>query len=231
MNEKSLGGAEYFLSFIDDKTRYVWVYFLRTKGEVYEKFLEWKAMVELATEKRLKAIRTDNGGEYTSRKFQEYLKTEGVYHELTVPKNPEQNGVAERINRTLIETARSMLIDSHLPHSFWAEAISTAAYLCNRSPTKAVAEMTPYEAWTGKRPQVDGLRVFGYQAFVHIPKDERKKLDSKSRRCIFGGYGVTTKGYRLYNPMKKKVCYSRDVIFMEDKYNQLKPEEEAERRV
>ena len=231
MNEKSLGGAEYFLSFIDDKTRYVWVYFLRTKGEVYEKFLEWKAMVELATEKRLKAIRTDNGGEYTSRKFQEYLKTEGVRHELTVPKNPEQNGVAERINRTLIETARSMLIDSHLPHSFWAEAISTAAYLRNRSPTKAVAEMTPYEAWTGKRPQVDGLRVFGCQAFVHIPKDERKKLDSKSRRCIFWGYGVTTKGYRLYDPMKKKVCYSRDVIFMEDKYNQLKPEEEAERRV
>ena len=188
-------------------------------------------MVELATEKRLKAIRADNGGEYTSRKFQEYHKTEGVRHELTVPKNPEQNGVAERINRTLIETARSMLIDSHLPHSFWAEAVSTAAYLRNRSPTKAVAEMTPYEAWTGKRPQVDGLRVFGCQAFVHIPKDERKKLDSKSRRCIFLGYGVTTKGYRLYDPMKKKVCYSRDVIFMEDKYNQLKPEEEAERRV
>eukprot|EP00731_Ephydatia_muelleri_P016374 Em0009g798a len=231
MNEKSLGGAEYFLSFIDDKTRYVWVYFLLTKGEVYEKFLEWKAMVELATEKRLKAIRTDNGGEYTSRKFQEYLKTEGVRHELTIPKNPEQNGVAERINRTLIETARSMLIDYHLPHSFWAEAISTAAYLRNRSPTKAVAEMTPYEAWTGKKPQVNGLRVFGCQAFVHIPKDERKKLDSKSRRCIFWGYGVTTKGYRLYDPLKKKVCYSRDVIFMEDKYNQLKPEEEAERRV
>ena len=93
----------------------------------------------------------------TSRKFQEYLKTEGVRHELTIPKNPEQNGVAERINRTLIETARSMLIDSHLPHSFWAEAISTAAYLRNRSPTKAVAKMTPYEAWTGKKPQVDGL--------------------------------------------------------------------------
>ncbi|KAL5494293.1 hypothetical protein EMCRGX_G015594 [Ephydatia muelleri] len=177
MNEKSLGGAEYFLSFIDDKTRYVWVYFLRNK---------------------------DNGGECTSRKFQEYLKTEGVRHELTIPKNPEQNGVAERINRTLIETARSMLIDSHLPHSFWAEAISTAAYLRNKSPTKAVAEMTPYEAWTGKKPQVDGLRVFGCQAFVHIPKDERKKLDSKSRRCIFLGYGVTTKGYRLYDPLKKK---------------------------
>ena len=98
MNEKSLGGAEYFLSFIDDKTRYVWVYPLRTKDEVYEKFREWKAMVELATGKRLKVINTDNGGEYTSREFETYLKAEGVRHELTIPKNPEQNGVAERIN-------------------------------------------------------------------------------------------------------------------------------------
>ena len=98
VNEKSLGGAEYFLSFIDDMTRYVWVYPLRTKDEVYEKFCEWKAMVELATGKRLKVINTDNGGEYTSREFETYLKAEGVRHELTIPKNPEQNGVAERIN-------------------------------------------------------------------------------------------------------------------------------------
>ena len=96
-------------------------------------------------------------------------------HELTIPKNPEQNGVAERMNRTLIEAARSMLIDSHLPHSFWAEAILTATYLRNRSPTRAVAKMTPYDAWTGTKPHVDGLRVFGCQAFVHIPTDERKK--------------------------------------------------------
>ena len=230
MNEKSLGRAEYFLSFIDDKTRYVWVYPLRTKSEVYEKFREWKAMVELATGRKLKAIRTDNGGEYISREFQTYLKA-GVCHKLTIPKNPEQNGIAERINRTLIETARSMLVDSHLPHSFWAEAISTAAYLCNRSPTRAVAGMTPYEAWTGQKPQVDGLRVFGCQAFVHIPKDERKKLDSKSKRCIFLGYGATTKGYRLYDPLKKRICFSRDVIFNEDKYGQLEPEEGAEGRM
>ena len=114
-------------------------------------------MVELATRRKLKAIHTDNGNEYTSREFQTYLKAEGVRHELTIPKNPEQNGVAERINRMLIETARSMHVDSHLPHSFWAEAVSTAAYLRNRSPTMAVAGMTPYKAWTGQKPQVDGL--------------------------------------------------------------------------
>ena len=152
MNEKSRSGAEYFLSFIDDKTRYVWVYFLSFKDQVFEKFLEWKASVERSTGRKLKTIRTDNGGECTSSEFIAYLKAEGVRHELTVPKNPEQNGVAERMNRTLVETTRSMLVGANLPHRFWAEALSTATYLRNRCPTKAVCGMTPCEAWTGKKP-------------------------------------------------------------------------------
>ena len=146
MNEKSLGRAEYFLSFIDDKTCYVWVYFLKSKDQVFKKFLEWKAMVERSTGRKLKAFRTDNGGEFTSKEFEAHLTKEGVRHELTVPKNPEQNGVAERMNRTLVETARSMLINANLPHIFWAEALSTAIYIRNRSPTKAVCGMTPHEA-------------------------------------------------------------------------------------
>ena len=217
MNEKSLGGAEYFLTFIDDKTRYVWVYCLQHKNQVFEKFCEWKVMVERSTSQTLKAIRTDNGGEFTSTKFETYLKAEGVKHELTVPKNPEQNGVAERMNRTLVETVRSILCHANLPLKFWGEALSTAAYLHNRSPTKALKGMTPYEAWTGEKPKVDHIRIFGCQAFVHVPKDERKKLDSKSKKCIFMGYGTTTKGYRLYDPLKKKIVFSRDVIFNEQK--------------
>ena len=121
------------------------------------------------------------------------------------------------MNRTLVETARSMLINANLPHRFWAEALSTATYICNRSPTKAVCGMTPHEAWTGEKPRVDGLRVFGCQVSVHIPKDERKKLESKSRKCVLLGYGTTIKGYRLYDPLKKKVFHSRDVIFNEQK--------------
>ena len=121
------------------------------------------------------------------------------------------------MNRTLVETVRSMLSCANLPHKFWGEALSTAAYLRNRSPTKAVKGMTPYEAWTGEKPKVDHLRIFGCQAFVHVPKDERKKLDSKSRKCVLMGYGTTTKGYRLYDPLKKKVVFSRDVIFNEQK--------------
>ena len=103
-------------------------------------------MVEKSTGEKLKVLCTDNGGEYTSKEFQAYLTQEGVRHELMIPKTPEQNGVAERMNRTLVETVRSMLVDSNLPHAFWAEALSTATYLRNRSPTKAVVGMTPYEA-------------------------------------------------------------------------------------
>ena len=138
------------------------------------------------------------------------------------------------MNRTLLETVRSMLFNSNLPHSFWAEALSTATYLRNRSPTKAVAGMTPHEAWTGEKPQVSGLRVFGCQAFVHIPKDDRRKLDSKSKKCVFLGYGANTKGYRLYDSQTKKVVYSRDVIFNEQKCGFDKPtdsQKEPERHV
>ena len=120
--------------------------------------------------RKLKVLRTDNGGEYTSADFKKYLKKEGVRHELTVPKTPEQNGVAERMNRTLVEAVRSMLAEAKLPHCFWAEALSTAVYLRNRSPTKAVKGMTPFEAWTGDKPIVEHLRAFGCAAHAHGPR-------------------------------------------------------------
>ena len=101
---------------------------------------------------------------------------------MTIPKTPEQNGVAERLNRTLVEMARSMLLDGKLKLKFWAEAVSTAVYLKNRTPSSAL-KITPYEAWHGSKPKVDHLRVFGCDAFAHIPKDERSKFDSKTRKC------------------------------------------------
>ena len=108
------GGAEYFLTFTDDKTKYTWVYILKTKDQVFDCFLQWKALVERQSKRKLKTLRTDNGGEYTSNKFEKYLKDEGIRHEKTVPKTPKQNGVAKRLNRTLVESARSMLLDANL---------------------------------------------------------------------------------------------------------------------
>ena len=101
------------------------------------------------------------------------------------------------MNRTLVETVWSILADSRLPHKFWAEALSTAAYLINRSPTKTLDGKTPFQAWYGKKPNVSHLRVFGCSAYIHIPKDERKKLDPKAKKCIFLGYGTSRKGYQL----------------------------------
>ena len=144
-----------------------------------------------------------------------------------MPKTPQQNGVAERLNRTMVETTRSMLIDAKLPYRFWAEALSTAVYLRNRSPIKAVDGITPSEAWTGKKPDVAHMRVFGCEAYAHIPKDERRKLDPKARKSILLGYGEETKGYRLYDIEKKKVFHSRDVQFNEaEREVQLEPVEQ-----
>ena len=187
--------------------------------------------MEKSTGRKLKALRTDNGGEYTSAEFEAYLRKEGVRHELTVPKTPEQNGVAERMNRTLVETTRSMLGYSKLPPKFWAEALSTAVYLRNRSPTKAVEGMTPFEAWVGEKPNVGHLRTFGCVAYAHVAKDERKKLDAKARKCVFLGYGTETKGYRLYDPKRAKVFFSRDVVFNEKKHGiEKEPNREEENR-
>ena len=121
INAKSLSGAKYFLTFIDDCTCYVWVYVLKCKDQVLEMFLEWKALVEKSTGQKLKMLRTDNGGEYTCTKFHQYLKREGIRHQLTIPKTPEENGVAERMNRTLIEKVRAMLADAKLPQKFWTK--------------------------------------------------------------------------------------------------------------
>jgi hypothetical protein len=216
MNLPSLGGAIYFVTFIDDFSHYTWVYLLKRKSEVFEKFQKWKALVENASGRKLKVLRTDQGGEYMSNEFKAFLESTGVRHEHTVPKTPEQNGVAERMNRTLIETVRSMLADANLPHEFWAEALSTAVYLRNRSPTKTLLKKTPFQAWMGKKPSVGHLRVFGCKAYAHVPKDERGKLDSKSKQCIFVGYGEEARGYRLYDPIKKRICLSRDVLFNEN---------------
>ena len=167
------------LSFIDDKTHFTWVYMLKKKDEVFRKFREWKAMVGRESRHRLKTLRTDNGGEYTSSEFKEYLEAEGVRHELMIPKTPEQNGVAERINRTFVEAVCSMLIGAKLPEKVWAESLSTAVYLRNRSPSKAVVGMTPFEAWNNYKPDVSHLRVFGCTVYAHIEKDERSKLKKR----------------------------------------------------
>ena len=175
-------------------------------------------MVEKSSEKFLKALRSDNGGEYISTEFEDYLRREGIAHQSTVRKTPEQNGVAERMNRTLLDKVRSMLHHSKLPLRFWAEALATATHVRNCSPTTALDE-TPYERWNGEKPDVSNLRVFGCKAYAHIPKEKRKKLDPKSQKCIFVGYPPGVKGFKLYDPNTQKMIVRRDVVFVENDFD------------
>ncbi|KAJ4717099.1 Retrovirus-related Pol polyprotein from transposon TNT 1-94 [Melia azedarach] len=186
------------------------------KSEVFEAFKKFKAAVEKESGRQIKAIRTDRGGEFTSKEFQEFCEANGIRRFLTVPRSPQQNGVAERKNRTILNIARSMLKSKRLPKEFWAEAVSTAVYLSNRSPTRSVWGKTPQEAWCGRKPGISHLRVFGSVAHVHVPHERRTKLDDKSESFIFIGYDSSSKGYKLYNPNSKTIVISRDVIFDEE---------------
>ena len=212
---QSLCSGEYFVAFLDDHTRYVWVYILKQKREVFQRFRGWKALVEKSSGRKIKIFCTENGGEYTSTEFSTYLIQEGIKQELTTPHTPQQNGAAKRLNHTLIEGVHTMLADSKLPHQFWAEALSTYVYLKNRSPTKALDGITPYEAWSGIKPDVSILCIFGCSAYPHVPKIKRKKLDIKTRKCVLLGYGTNQKGYRLHDVKRKKIVHSRDVVFDE----------------
>ena len=131
---KSVGNSRYYVTFIDDSTRKVWVYFLKNKSDVFSVFKRWKTEVENQTGLKVKSLKSDNGGENDSQEFKDFCSKHGIRTIKTIPETPEQNGVAERMNRTLNERARCMRIQSGLPKAFWAEAINAAAYLINRGP-------------------------------------------------------------------------------------------------
>lgn len=213
----SLGGARYFVSFIDDFSRRCWVYPIRRKADVFAVFKTFKARVELESEKKIKCLRTDNGGEYTSDEFDNFCQHEGIKRQFTTAYTPQQNEVAERMNRTLLERTRAMLKAAGLEKSFWAEAVNTACYVINRSPSTAIELKTPMEMWTGKPTDYSRLHIFGSPVYVMYNTQEVSKLDSKSRKCVFLGYADGVKGYRLWDPTAHKVVISRDVIFAEDK--------------
>ena len=212
MNENLLI-FEYFLTFIDDKSHCAWVYPLKTKDQVFDCFLEWKALVEKSK------LFTLTIGKSTLQRHLKPTWNQKGYGMHTIPKTPGKNGVVEQLNWTLVESSRSILLDAKLPHKFWVEAISTAVNLRNCCQTKTVKDMTPYKAWHGEKPKVEHLRLFGCDAYAHIPKNEWGKLDWKARRCILLGYNQETEGYILYDPTRRKVLHSRNVKNQKESQN------------
>jgi hypothetical protein len=169
MKTTSRGGAQYFVTFIDDFSKKTHVYLLKTKERCLTNSRHIKALVENQTGMKIKTLRSDNGGEFVSKKFDNFLDECGIQRQTSAPYTPQQNGVAERANRTIMECARSMIRAQGLDLEFWAEAVNMVVYIKNRCPTKALESKTPQEAWTSRKPDVSHLRVFSCKAFAHIP--------------------------------------------------------------
>jgi len=164
---------------------------------------------------KIKVLRSDNRGEFVSKKFDAFLAECGIQRQTSAPYSPQQNGVAEHANRTIMECARSMILAQRLELEFWGEAVNMAMYIKNRCPTKALDSKTPQEAWSGRKPHVSHLRVFGCKAFAHVLDENRTKLESKFMPCVFLGYYEGTKVYRLMCVQMKRIIKIRDVVFME----------------
>src|ERR1700722_18946751 len=176
MSVTSNGGARYFVTFIDDYSRFIVVNLMKSKAEVIQHFMTYRAWSENVTGNRIKILRSDNGGEFISKEFDSLLTKHGIARQTSPPYTPEHNGVAERANRTIVESARSMLHGAKLTLSYWGEAVMTAVYVRNRCPSKVVVNKTPFEAWSGEPPSVGHLRVFGCTAYAHVSKQRRTKL-------------------------------------------------------
>ncbi|UYV63153.1 hypothetical protein LAZ67_2003300 [Cordylochernes scorpioides] len=214
MQEVSKGGMRYFVCFKDDFTKYRSVYFLKGKSQVIEK-LEQFLLETKTTGHIVKEILTDGGKEFVNKETSKITNKYGINHRITMPYTPQQNGSAERENRTLIEAARSMIYAKNMSLKLWAEAVNTATYVLNRTGPTQIEGKTPYELWFDKKPAVDHLRIFGTECFVHVPDEKRRKLDAKSEKGIFVGYCSNKDGYRIWMPNSNKVVTSRDVIFKE----------------
>jgi transposase InsO family protein len=209
------GGRRHFLLLVDDHSRYMWVRLLRSKDEAPVAIEQWQALVDAETGRVLRVLRTDNGGEFTSVEFGEWCAGRGVRRHLAAPYSPQQNGVVERRNQTVVAMAQSLLKERQMPAMFWGEVVVTAVYLLNRVPTKSLARRTPYEAWHGVKPAVHHLRIFGCVVHVKTVKPHLRKLEDQSTKMVLLGYEKGTKAYRVFDPTAQRVHDSRDVVFDE----------------
>ncbi|KAL0293730.1 UNVERIFIED_CONTAM: Copia protein [Sesamum angustifolium] len=203
----------------------MYLYLIFDKSEAFDAFKAYKVEVEKQLEKSIKIVRSDRGGEYYGRytekgqnpgPFAAFLKEEGIIAQYTMPGTPQQNGVAERRNRTLMDMVRSMMSHTNLSLELWSEALKTAVYILNRVPSKVVPK-TPFELWKGWKPSLGHLHIWGCPVEVRIYNPNIRKLDPRTISGYFIGYAENSKGYRFYCPSHiPRIVEARNAKFLED---------------
>jgi hypothetical protein len=217
----TLSLKKWFITFIDDHSRVCWVYLLKGKSDVCQAVQDFFKMVQNQFQTNIQVFRSDNGKEYFNTNLSDFFRKNGTVHQSSCPNTPQQNGVAERKNRHLLEVARALLFSSKVPNYLWGEAVLTAAYLINRVPSKVLNFQTPIhifnECFPFDRVSNDlTLKIFGCTAFVHEHKNI-SKLEPRAIKCVFVGYSPTQKGYKCFDPKNKKMFVTMDVTFFENK--------------
>ncbi|GJS25825.1 putative ribonuclease H-like domain-containing protein [Tanacetum coccineum] len=215
MRVQTINGKKYILVIVDDYSRFTWVKFLRSKDETPTVVIKFLKQIQVGLNKTVRFIRTDNGTEFVNKTLYDYYESIGIFHQKTVPRTPQQNGVVERQNRTLVEAARTMLIFSKAPMFLWAEAVATACYTQNRSLIHTRHDKTPYELVHNKKPDLTFFRVFGALCYPTNDSENLGKLQPRADIGIFIGYAPSRKGYRIYNKRTRQIMETIHVQFDE----------------
>ncbi|KAL1944894.1 hypothetical protein VTO73DRAFT_2514, partial [Trametes versicolor] len=223
---QGLSGERYFWGFTDGHSRHTEVAFGKHKSEALGHFQAYKAVVENKFERKIKKIRCDNGGEFLSKEFKAYLRTEGIELDTTAPESSAQNGIAERLHRTLLDRARAARIAAGLPKCLWPQAVAHVAHLKNRLPTRVLKGKTPEEVWTGKKPDVSNLQEWGCKCWVLTSPAKRSKLDPRSKPMYFVGLAPGSKAWLYYDPQARRIGKSRNIVFAVPKKSTEVPEDE-----
>jgi hypothetical protein len=212
---KGLKGERYFMLLVDDYTRMTAVFFLKNKSEAFENFKIYKEMVENEMDSRIKCLRYDNGGEFTSKEFMDYYSSHGIKRQFSIARTPQQNGVVERKNKTVQEMARTMIMDSKLTNIFWTQAVHTTIHIQNRVMLRNNTDKTPYKLRKGRPTNVKHFRVFGSKCYIKIEDGRMGKFDSRVDKGILVGYSSTRKAYKCYNIRLNKVVESINITIDE----------------
>uniref|UniRef100_A0A2N9J6E2 Integrase catalytic domain-containing protein n=1 Tax=Fagus sylvatica TaxID=28930 RepID=A0A2N9J6E2_FAGSY len=211
----SINAFRFYLVLVDEFTKFTWVYLLKHKSDTFSIFKQFTALVKTQFQHSIQTFRTDCGGEFTSNEFHTFCANNGIVHQLSCPHTPQQNGVAERKHRHIIQCALALLSQSNLPISYWSYAVSTATHLINKLPTPILSNKSPWELLFKSKPSISHLKAFGCQCFPLLTPYNSHKLQPKSVPCIFVGYPSTSKGYICFDPSSHRFYSSRHVLFNE----------------